>query len=125
MTDVKNEAPLIQLTDAIVRRDGKNILEVDSFVLHSGENIALLGPNGAGKSTFIRLITREDFPLYRDNPPVLFRGNDRTTLQETKKARCCFLDDAGSDHGSSSCEGHRCWRSFRHARCSSDVSRDS
>ena len=44
MTDVKNEAPLIQLTDAIVRRDGKNILEVDSFVLHSGENIALLGP---------------------------------------------------------------------------------
>lgn len=49
MTDVKNEAPLIQLTDAIVRRDGKNILEVDSFVLHSGENIALLGPNGAGK----------------------------------------------------------------------------
>ena len=85
MTDVKNEAPLIQLTDAIVRRDGKNILEVDSFVLHSGENIALLGPNGAGKSTFIRLITREDFPLYRDNPPVLFRGSDRTTLQETKK----------------------------------------
>ena len=85
ITDVKNEAPLIQLTDAIVRRDGKNILEVDSFVLHSGENIALLGPNGAGKSTFIRLITREDFPLYRDNPPMLFRGNDRTTLQETKK----------------------------------------
>lgn len=85
MTDVKNEAPLIQLNDAIVRRDGKNILEVDSFVLRSGENIALLGPNGAGKSTFIRLITREDFPLYRDNPPVLFRGNDRTTLQETKK----------------------------------------
>ena len=40
MTDVKNEAPLIQLTDAIARRDGKNILEVDSFVLHSGENIA-------------------------------------------------------------------------------------
>ena len=85
MTDVKNETPLIQLTDAIVRRDGKNILEVVSFVLHSGENIALLGPNGAGKSTFIRLITREDFPLYRDNPPVLFRGSDRTTLQETKK----------------------------------------
>ena len=99
MTDVKNEAPLIQLTDAIVRRDGKNILEVDSFVLHSGENIALLGPNGAGKSTFIRLITREDFPLYRDNPPVLFRGNDRsrfiflrrTSLLAVFSARSVFL----------------------------------
>lgn len=80
-----NEAPLIQLRDAVVRRKGKNILEVEYFALRSGENIALLGPNGAGKSTFISLITREVFPLHRDVPPVLFRGNERTTLQETKK----------------------------------------
>lgn len=79
------EAPLIQLHDAVVRRNGTNILEIDSFELRSGENIALLGPNGAGKSTFIQLITREVFPLHRDMPPVLFRGNERTTLQETKK----------------------------------------
>lgn len=77
--------PLIRLKDAVVRRKGKNILEIDSFTLQPGENIALLGPNGAGKSTFIRLITREVFPLHRDDPPVLFRGNERTTLQETKE----------------------------------------
>lgn len=81
----KESIPLIRLRDAIVRRKGKNILEVDSFELQPGENIALLGPNGAGKSTFIRLITREVFPLHRDDPPVLFRGNERTTLQETKE----------------------------------------
>lgn len=80
-----NEPPLIRLQDAVVRRKGTNILEIDSFELRSGENIALLGPNGAGKSTFIRLITREVFPLHRDIPPVLFRGNERTTLQETKE----------------------------------------
>lgn len=79
------EPPLIQLRDAVVRRKGTNILEIDAFSLRSGENVALLGPNGAGKSTFIRLITREVFPLHRDVPPVLFRGNERTTLQETKK----------------------------------------
>jgi iron complex transport system ATP-binding protein len=79
------EAPLIQLRDAVVRRKGKNILDIAQFELRSGENIALLGPNGAGKSTFIKLITREVFPLYRDTPPVLFRGNERTTLQETKR----------------------------------------
>lgn len=82
---VDPSVPLIQLNDAVVRREGKNILEVESFELYSGENIALLGPNGAGKSTFIQLITREVFPLYREVPPVLFRGNERTTLQETKK----------------------------------------
>jgi iron complex transport system ATP-binding protein len=80
-----NQPPLIQLQDAVVRRKGKEILNIESFKLHAGENIALLGPNGAGKSTFIKLITREVFPLHRDIPPVLFRGNERTTLQETKE----------------------------------------
>lgn len=46
--------------------------------------MALLGPNGAGKSTFIKLITREVLPLYRDEPPVLFRGNARATLSDVK-----------------------------------------
>lgn len=77
--------PLLKLTDAIVRRAGKNILEVPSFTLEEGESMALLGPNGAGKSTFISLITREAFPLYREVPPVVFRGKERATLQDVRK----------------------------------------
>ena len=76
--------PLLKLTDAVVRRAGKNILEVPSFTLAEGESMALLGPNGAGKSTFISLITREVFPLHREAPPVVFRGRERCTLQEVK-----------------------------------------
>lgn len=76
--------PLLKLTDAVVRRAGKNILEVPSFTLAEGESMALLGPNGAGKSTFISLITREVFPLHREVPPVVFRGRERCTLQEVK-----------------------------------------
>ncbi len=77
--------PLFQLHDAVVRREGKEILSIDSFSLDHGENIALLGPNGAGKSTFIHLLTREVFPLYRETPPVLFKGKDRATLEEIKQ----------------------------------------
>lgn len=77
--------PLIVLHDAEVRRQGKTILHIDDFALEQGENIALIGPNGAGKSTFIQLITREVFPLYRDEPPVLFKGKERATLEEVKK----------------------------------------
>lgn len=80
-----SSTPLLELTDAVVRRDGKDILSVNKFVLNEGENIALLGPNGAGKSTFIQLITREVYPLYRDNPPVLFKGNERPTLKDIKQ----------------------------------------
>ena len=77
--------PLFQLTAAQVRRGGACILDIDSFSLQQGENIALIGPNGAGKSTFIQLITREVFPLYKDTPPVLFKGNERPTLAEVKQ----------------------------------------
>ena len=65
---------------------GKDILAVPSFALAEGESMALLGPNGAGKSTFVKLITREVFPLHRDMPPVVFRGKERCTLQEVKQA---------------------------------------
>ena len=77
--------PLFQLHDAIVRREGKEILSINSFSLERAENIALLGPNGAGKSTFIHLLTREVFPLYKETPPVLFKGKDRATLEEIKQ----------------------------------------
>lgn len=93
MADVENarlsgneeSTPLFRLHDAVVRRDSKDILTVEDFSLDFGENIALLGPNGAGKSTFIKLMTREILPLYRDNPPVKFMGNPRATLEDVKK----------------------------------------
>ena len=92
----------------MVRRKGKEILNVGDFAdagyktpaiaklllddgitplltLQQGESIALIGPNGAGKSTFIHLITREVFPLHRDEPPVLFKGKSLVTLEEVKQ----------------------------------------
>lgn len=80
------EAPFIELEDAAVRRAGRCILHVERFRLDAGESVALLGPNGAGKSTFVGLLTREVQPLHRDEPPVLFRGNPRATLQDVKAA---------------------------------------
>lgn len=80
-----SDISLITLHNAIVRRNGRDILSIDDFDLAQGESIALVGPNGAGKSTFIHLITREVFPLYRDHPPVLFKGKSLVTLDEIKK----------------------------------------
>lgn len=77
--------PLFEIRDAHVRRGGREILAVDSFILTEGESVALLGPNGSGKSTFVGLLTREIHPLYRELPPVLFRGADRATLAQVKK----------------------------------------
>ena len=78
--------PFLELRDAVVQRAGSPILSIDAFRLDEGEHLALLGPNGSGKSTFVKLITREVLPLYRDDPPVLFRGRDRATLAEVKRS---------------------------------------
>ena len=78
--------PLFSLRDARVVRAGRTILHVDRFDLAEGEHVALLGPNGAGKSTFIQLLTREVFPLHRDEPPVRFRGQARPLLSDIKQA---------------------------------------
>lgn len=72
---------LLRLHDAQVRRDGRIILDINDFVINEGERIVILGPNGAGKSTFIKLLTREMMPLWKEEPPVLFRGNPRCELR--------------------------------------------
>lgn len=77
-------APLFQLNDVTVRRAGKDILRVPSLVLEEGESLAVLGPNGSGKSTFVNLLTREVLPLFREEPPVLFRGQAKPTLADIK-----------------------------------------
>lgn len=78
-------AELFRIHDASVVRSGRTILHVDDFTLAEGEHVALLGPNGAGKSTFIQLLTREVFPVYRDEPPVRFRGQERPELAEIRR----------------------------------------
>ena len=87
--------PLFRIRDASVVRAGSIILHVDDFTLAEGEHLALLGPNGAGKSTFIKLLTREVMPLYRDVAPVVFRGNERPTLADIKS---CFGVVSASMH---------------------------
>lgn len=80
-----NTWPLLSLQNATVVRDGKAILHIDNLAIQEGESIAILGPNGAGKSTFVNLITRAVFPLYQEDPAVVFRGNPKITLEELKQ----------------------------------------
>lgn len=79
-----SNAPLYQLRNATVRRAGRDILHINDLTLNEGESLAVLGPNGSGKSTFVNLLTREVLPLYRDVPPVLFRGQANATLADIK-----------------------------------------
>lgn len=86
MSSISTTPSLFTINDAYVQRAGRTILHVDHFELAEGEHVALLGPNGAGKSTFIQLLTREVFPLYREDAAVKFRGQARPLLEDIKGA---------------------------------------
>jgi iron complex transport system ATP-binding protein len=71
--------PLIQLDQAHVVRGQVRVLHGLSLAIAQGQHTALLGPNGCGKSSFIKLITRELYPLARADGvvPVQVLGQSR------------------------------------------------
>lgn len=65
---------LIELRNVTVMR-GENIaLRNLSLTIGAGEHVAILGPNGCGKSTLIKTITRECYPLAREESSVTILG---------------------------------------------------
>jgi iron complex transport system ATP-binding protein len=86
-SDINSKWPsLLQMHNASVVRNGRRILDGLTLNIRQGEHTAILGPNGAGKSSFMRLITREDYPLASDNgvPPLLLFGQDLWNVFELR-----------------------------------------
>jgi len=70
---------LIALHRTTLMRGGKAVLRDLDFEIRTGEHLAILGPNGCGKSSFIRLITRQDYPLLAPGgrPTLRILGQER------------------------------------------------
>ncbi len=70
------EPALLEFRNITVSHDGHIGLEDLSLTIRAGEHIALLGPNGSGKSTFIKTLTRDCYPLWREQSSVRIFGRD-------------------------------------------------
>ncbi len=47
---------VLEVRRLLVRRGGRNILQVENLTVQSGQVVAVLGPNGAGKSTLLKCL---------------------------------------------------------------------
>jgi iron complex transport system ATP-binding protein len=72
---MKNEAvPLLEMKNVSVTRGENRALDRLSLRIEVGEHVCILGPNGSGKSTLIKTITRECYPLVRDDSSMAILG---------------------------------------------------
>lgn len=61
------------------------VFEHLNLTIAEGENVAILGPNGAGKSTLLKLLTREIYPLAREDSYVKILGDTHVKVDQLRE----------------------------------------
>lgn len=80
----KNPPPLLEMANVSVIRGDNLALDGISLRIDVGEHVCILGPNGCGKSTLIRTITRENYPLARENASMTILGQSLWNIFELR-----------------------------------------
>src|SRR5258708_24656184 len=73
-------APLLELQNVSVVRGDNLALDRVSLRIEQGEHLCILGPNGCGKSTLIKTLTRECYPIAREDSSIRILGRDRWNI---------------------------------------------
>ena len=78
--------PVLELRRATLVKGGRSVLDDVTLTVYAGEHLAIVGPNGSGKSSLIQLLTRQYYPLYREDgpPPVLLFGREQWDVAELR-----------------------------------------
>ncbi|MBX2820706.1 MAG: ATP-binding cassette domain-containing protein [Rhodothermaceae bacterium] len=90
--------PIIEVHNATVYRGRTRVFDKVSLSIQPNENTAILGPNGAGKSTFMRLITREIYPVKEEGSWVKLYGKDRWNIAELREQMGIVSQDLQADY---------------------------
>jgi iron complex transport system ATP-binding protein len=79
--------PLLSLQNVTVIRGESGerpALDGVSLQIGAGEHVCILGPNGCGKSTLIKTITRECYPVAREDSAIAILGRERWNIFELR-----------------------------------------
>lgn len=79
-----NPIALLEMRNVSVIRGENLALDAVSLRIDVGEHVCILGPNGCGKSTLIRTITRENYPLAREDAWMRILGKSLWNVAELR-----------------------------------------
>lgn len=75
---------ILDLRNLSVFRGERKVFSGLSLSVPVGCNTAILGPNGAGKSTFLKLLTREIYPVVAENSSLTIFGETLWNVRELR-----------------------------------------
>jgi iron complex transport system ATP-binding protein len=84
MSDLAPSFPLLEMKNVSVTRGENLALDGVSLRIGVSEHVCILGPNGCGKSTLIRTITRENYPLAREDASMAILGQSLWNVAELR-----------------------------------------
>ena len=76
---------LLDILNATVYRDEKKVFDDFSLSIEYGQSCAIIGPNGAGKSTLLKLLSREIYPVAKNNSFVKILGMECQLFGSSEK----------------------------------------
>ena len=75
---------LLDFRNITVFRGATEALHNITLRVEVGEHVCILGPNGCGKSTPIQTVTRELYPVARENSSISILGKDRWEVHKLR-----------------------------------------
>ncbi len=76
---------LLDIQNVSAYRGDHQVFDCLSLSIERGESVAILGPNGAGKSTLFKLLTREIYPVVKDNSCIKIFGSETVNVQQLRE----------------------------------------
>lgn len=89
---------MIEFHNVTAFQQQHRVLENFSLKIGSGEKVAILGPNGAGKSTLLKLMTREIYPVERQDSHLKLFGSDTVNLWDLRSRIGFISQDLQEDY---------------------------
>ncbi len=89
---------IIDIKNVTAYRGDTQVFDNLSLTLERGRNTVILGPNGAGKTTLLKLLTREIYPVYRDDSVLQIFGQENWNVWELRAQLGIVSQDLQRDY---------------------------